>query len=305
METPPSKPPGECPPAPRPTRRSTARSATPAQLDLDDNFCGYVHALEAELAKYNGAIGALTGPFWEQHTRKVLLRVRFDGQDGSSRHEAPAERGGGPLELYVPLDKVLRLNRAHAAVFVERERRFRDELAADPVSAEEFRKLQPGPFPAQLAPYLLEMDQFFQSKPDNAERAPPKGPPKQPPGAPAGPSAETPGARNVAMRCDGFSRLDFEEEHGRFETEFFAELTVDRLRNPRATEEQLAKAAHAHMDEFEEIMPAKMRAFHAYERYCASSFDADQDALPLLDTLLPRQLKRAPELRANVVCFRD
>lgn len=304
METPPSKAPGECPPAPRPNRRSAARSATPTHLDFDDNYCGYVQSLEGELARYNGAIGAVTGPFWEQHTQKVLMRLRFDGQDGSTRHEASAERGGGPLELYLPLDNVLRLDRLHAGKFLEREQRFLRELAADPVSAEEFRKLRAGPFPAQLAPYLLEMDQFFQSKPDPAAaRGAAEGLPKEP--APAGAPPETPGARNVAARCDGFSRFDFEAEHARFETQFFAELTVGCLRNPRATEEQLAKAAHAHMDEFEQIMPAKMRVLYAYERYCVSSFDADQEALSLLHQLLPRQLKCAPELRANVVCFRD
>lgn len=304
METPPSKPPGECPHAPRPDRHSTTRNATPTQLDFDNNFCGYAHNLEGEFAKYNGSIGAVTGAFWEQLSMKAVLRLRFDGENGSARHEASAERGGGPLELYLPLDKVLRLNRVHAAAFLRREWRFREELAADSVSSEEFCKLKAGPFPAQLAPYLLAMDDFFVRQPiSRAADTQAKAPAAKPSNAPAGASQETPGAHNVAMRRDGFSRFDFQAEHERFETEFFAELTVDCLRNPRATKDQLAEAAHAHMDEFENIMPVKMRVLYAYERYCVSSFDSDKDALALLDSLLSRQLKRAPELRANVVCF--
>lgn len=240
------------------------------------------------------------------------MKACFDGKDGNARFEMPTARDQGVLELYVPIDTVLQLSRPNVSKFLEQERRYEAELNTDPVSMEEFRRLEVAPFPAQFAFYVVLMDKFFdaprdqqgpQDAPKAANSANSDANSDANPDANPDASNEAPGARKAQLRQDGFSRLDFEAEHSLFETEFFAQITVERLRNPAATEDQLAKAAHALMDEFEAIMPARLRAMYAYERYCVSSFDGDNDSLPLLNSLLPKQLYRAPELRANVVSF--
>jgi len=312
METPPPKPPGLCPGAPRPSHRATAHANLAHKLDLPNDDCGYVSNLKGDLAKYNGSIATIEGPYVEELTMRWLMKACFDGKDGNARFEMPTARDQGVLELYVPIDTVLQLSRPNVSKFLEQERRYEAELNTDPVSMEEFRRLEVAPFPAQFAFYVVLMDKFFdaprdqqgpQDAPKAANSANSDANSDANPDANPDASNEAPGARKAQLRQDGFSRLDFEAEHSLFETEFFAQITVERLRNPAATEDQLAKAAHALMDEFEAIMPARLRAMYAYERYCVSSFDGDNDSLPLLNSLLPKQLYRAPELRANVVSF--
>lgn len=290
METPPPKLPGVCPGAPRPSHRAATHVNVAQKLDFKNDVCGYVSNLKGDLAKYNRSIVKVQGPYVEVLTKKLLLKACFDGEDGNARFEMPPGRDSGLLELYVPIDMVLQLSRSNVSNFLKQERHFEAELDADPVSMQEFRKLEVAPFPAQFAFYVVLMDKFF-DVPRNQQAA----------SSDAG--DQTPGAHNAHSRQDGFSRLDFETEHSLFEADFFAQITVDRLRNPGATEDQLAEAAHAQMDEFDAIMPAQLRAMYAYERYCVSSFDGDKDALPLLDDLLPKQLHRAPELSAKGVCF--
>lgn len=297
METPPPKLPGLCPGAPRPSHRATTRVNQAIKLDFKNDVCGYVSNLKGDLAMYNGSIVTVKGPYLEALTKKVLMKACFDGKDGNARFEMPPGRGRGPLELYVPLDTVLKLSRSNASKFLQQERAFEAELKADPVSMQEFCKLGVAPFPAQFVFYVILMDKFFDA-PRNQQAAH-----DAPKAASSEAGDQAPGARNVRLHQDGFSRLDFQAEHSLFEADFFTQITVDRLRNPGATKDQLAEAAHAQVDAFDAIMPAQLRAMYAYERYCVSSFDGDKDALPLLDDLLPKQLYRAPKLSAKEVCF--
>ena len=279
MDTPPPKPAGECPPAPRAHRAGRTSSSTPTPTELAfDGCCGYVLNLNGELAQFNGEVGRVVGAHLEKHTKKVLLHLVFDGTDGSTARNMPPGRAPGPLELYLPCDRVVRLDKAHTAAFVEREQRVMKVVAAKKANVAEMEKLSMGPFPAQLAYYVLSMDEFFAQPSTVAESEvaakSARDATKQAKDTSNGTSNGAPGARNVMERKDGFSRLDFEDEHAKFEVDFFSKWAVERCPRP-ITQAKLQEAIHRQMDAVDGIL---FSSYVAVEADCTTTASSARPA---------------------------